>query len=195
MRKKQDNAKSMKPCLLIVDMQKHFKDLDSTVFANKLIPNIKKALAIARQVPIPIVHLITIYRRDKTDWPGAWKHRDSIWCLEGTDEAAIIDGLEPVGSEVTVVKTRYSGFFNTDLEDSLKTKGIDSLLFVGYSCDVCLRFTVLDAYNRDYNIHILSDCVHSHLEDTGSSISYLKRLTNCTVSSVDEMKRLLDSMN
>jgi nicotinamidase-related amidase len=110
-----------------------------------------------------------------------WKHSDTIWCIEGTEDVEILEAVKPLDKERVVVKTRFSSFYKSGLESILVQDGIDGLVIAGYASDVCVRMTVLDAYNRDYVIFLLSDCVHAFREDTESSIQYLQWLTKLTV--------------
>ena len=182
----------MKPALLVVDMQKEFSDEKPQPFREKLLPNIDTALNLARSAGVPVVHVITRYSRDKSDWPKAWRHGNGIWCLEGTDNVQILDQARPLPGEPVVVKKRFSGFYRTALQGILCERGIDTLFIAGYSSDVCVRMTTMDAYNRDYDLYLLSDCVHAAREDTEESIAYLARLTNLRPITNDELAAILE---
>ena len=172
----------MRPALLIIDMQRYFlSDADDpAVFYHKLIPNIRRALDAARAAQVPIVHLITRYRRDKSDWPAIYQERDAIWCLEGSEGVEVFSELEPQAGEEVVIKTRFSGFYNSALDGVLQRLDVDTLFITGFACDVCVRYTTLDAYNRGYQLVLVSDCVHSSREDTTATIQHLKWLTKMT---------------
>lgn len=142
----------MKLALIVIDMQKYFLDLDLILFQEKLLPNIQTALSAVRSSNILIIHVITLYHRDKSDWPAPYKNYDTIWCIEGTEDAEIIEAVKPLDGERVVVKTRFSGFFKTELENILVKNSIEGLMIAGYASDACVRMTVLDAYNRDYVI-------------------------------------------
>ena len=164
----------MEPALLVVDMQKEFSNDKPQVFREKLLPNIAVALNLARSAGMPVIHVITRYSRDKSDWPKAWRHHDGIHCLEGTDSVQILAEARPLPGEPVVVKKRFSGFYETMLEGALCERGIDTLFIAGYSSDVCVRMTTMDAFNRNYDLYLLSDCVHADREDTEESIQYLR---------------------
>ena len=182
----------MKPALLIVDMQKEFSDDKPQPFREKLLPNVAAALNLARSAGVPVIHVITRYRRDKSDWPKAWRHRDSIHCLEGTDSVQILDEARPLPGEPVVVKKRFSGFYETTLEIVLGERGIDTLFVAGYSSDVCVRMAAMDAFNRNDDLYLLSDCVHADREDTEESIRYLRWLTNLRPITNNELATILE---
>ena len=185
----------MTPALLVIDMQKHFYHLNPVTFVNKLIPNIGNALSIARTNDILVIHLITLYKTDKSNWPKAFTHWEKMWCMEGSEGAKIIDGIEPFERERVIAKTRYSGFYDTELNDVLTSRGIDLLFLSGYSIDCCVRFTAIDAFYRNYILYILADCVHADFEDTDTSLSYLKRLTRANIISSPHIGDVIANKN
>jgi nicotinamidase-related amidase len=180
----------MNKVLLVIDMQKYFYHMDPATFNEKLIPNISRALEFVRSNNIPVIYIVTKYKRDKSDWPLAWRKRDTIWCLEGSEGEVISEALTPLSKEKVVYKTRYSGFYHTRLQKILANLNIDSIIVAGYSCDVCVRMTVIDAYNHNFKIYLLSDCVHSFYEDTDKSIEYLKTLTNLDIINLESIMNI-----
>ncbi len=176
----------MKPAVIVIDMQKFFLREHPDTFRQKLLPNIAGLLAAVRSRGIPVIHVITRYSSDKSDWPKAWKKRGSIWCLEGSGDERILKETEPLPGEPLIVKTRYNAFYRTDLHRTLRALPADMVVLAGYSSDVCVRMTAMDAYNRGYRLTVLSDCVHSAREDTAVSLRYLAWLTNARVLSSQE---------
>ena len=57
-----------------------------------------------------------------------------------------------------VAKHRYSGFFETELDALLRARGITSLIFTGCTTSVCVESTLRDAFYRDYQCLLLTDC-------------------------------------
>lgn len=178
----------MKSALLIIDMQKIFKDLKSEEFEKSLIPNIVKALSIARNKSIPIIHVRTLYKRNRSNWPRVALHFEKMWCEEGCWESEFIDELLPLKEELIINKCRFSAFFNTNLGGYLYESKIEHIYVAGYGTDVSIRFTAVDAYNRDILVTILKDCVLSEREDNEEAIEFLRITTKSLVLSVDEME-------
>ncbi len=181
----------MNPALLVIDMQTWFFDNNPLPFWKDLLSNIHTALMLARTTKIPVIHVITRYSQDKSDWPAAWQDLDPIWCLEGTEGVQILPQARPLAGEKVVIKTRFSGFYNSHLERVLQDLAVDTLFITGYASDVCVRLTTMDAYNRGYRLFLLADCVHAEREDTAKSIAYLRWLTNLGVISNTELPELL----
>lgn len=181
----------MNPAMLVIDVQRAFYDDKPKVFRTKLLPNIAAALHTVRSADVPVVHVITRYRLDGSDWPRAWRDLDRTWCQEGSEGTQILAEARPLPGDPVVVKTRFSGSYRTALEDTLRERGIDTLLIAGYSSDVCVRLTAMDAYNRDYDLYLLSDCVHADRENTEESIRYLEWLTRLRPVANDELAAFL----
>lgn len=66
--------------------------------------------------------------------------------------------VKPREGEPIVVKHRYSGIMNTELNAVLKQHGIRSLLMTGVSTDTCVESTARDAYFIDYYVNLVEDC-------------------------------------
>jgi ureidoacrylate peracid hydrolase len=56
-----------------------------------------------------------------------------------------------------VSKHRYSGFFETKLDDVLRELGATHLLVTGCTTSVCVESTVRDAMFRNYHSIVLED--------------------------------------
>ena len=85
-----------------------------------------------------------------------------VHCVIGTEEPEVIPELaEWVGESNVIPKNRYSGFFNTDLEERLAALNPDKVIICGVCTDICVMHTTSDARNRDYVVEIPEDCVAS----------------------------------
>ena len=83
----------------------------------------------------------------------------------GTD---ILDELAPSDDDTVVYKTRFSGFYRTELDELLKTSGIKYLIVTGCTTSICVESTVRDAFFRDYHCVVLEDCT---AEPMGANLS------------------------
>lgn len=64
-----------------------------------------------------------------------------------------------------VLKKRYSAFFRTELDDLLKKIQADTIVVSGVNTHACVRTTVIDSYQRDYELIIAVECVDSYDEE------------------------------
>jgi ureidoacrylate peracid hydrolase len=79
-------------------------------------------------------------------------------CVEGTWATEIIEDLGARTDEIHVFKHRYSSFFQTDLDLTLKDMLIDQLIVFGVVTNICVRSTVHDAFFNGYEVIVPSDC-------------------------------------
>jgi nicotinamidase-related amidase len=84
--------------------------------------------------------------------------------IAGTDGCEILPELDHRPTDITIVKKRYSAFFETDLEATLKRVCPDMLVVAGINTHACVRTTVIDAYQRDYKVVLAAECVASYDE-------------------------------
>jgi ureidoacrylate peracid hydrolase len=66
--------------------------------------------------------------------------------------------LNHQATDIEVVKQRYSAFFATPLDQILRQRGIQSVVVLGLTTNVCVQSTARDAWQRDYETVTLSDC-------------------------------------
>ena len=78
--------------------------------------------------------------------------------IRDTWNTAIVPELAPEPGDIILYKHRYSGFYETDLDNVLKSRSIKSLIFTGCTTSVCVESTIRDAMFRDYTCLLLADC-------------------------------------
>src|SRR2546430_4082165 len=146
--------------------------------AQKAIGPTAKVLAAARQAGLKIVYLKMGYRPDlsdlgATDSVNRTRHlkfgvgqkiqtpdgRESRLLIRDTWDTDIVPELKPQASDIVIYKTRFSGFYQTDLDATLKKFGIKYLIVTGVTTSICVESTVRDAMFRDYLCVLLKDCM------------------------------------
>jgi ureidoacrylate peracid hydrolase len=91
--------------------------------------------------------------------------RESRILVRDTWNTDIVPELKPQTGDVVIYKTRFSGFYQTDLDMILKKLGTRHLIITGCTTSVCVDSTIRDAMFRDYQPVLLADC-------TGEPIGY-----------------------
>jgi ureidoacrylate peracid hydrolase len=168
---------------LVVDMQNDFGakggmfDLaghDLSLVRATIAPT-ARVLTALRRAGIRIVYLKMGYQSDLSDLgppdsPNRHRHRpvgravkapdgrESRILIRDTWNTEILDELKPEPGDAVMYKTRYSGFYRTDLDSVLRQHQITCLLVAGLSTSVCVESTIRDAMFRDYSCLLLSDC-------------------------------------
>lgn len=81
--------------------------------------------------------------------------------VSGSWEADIVEELAPQPGDYIIKKHRWSSFFQTHLELSLRTAGIDTIMLAGGATEVGVASTAYSARDRDFNLVILRDACRS----------------------------------
>ena len=84
--------------------------------------------------------------------------RDGRILVRDTWNTDIVGDLKPQASDIVLYKTRFSGFYNTDLDGILKRRAVAKLIVTGCTTSICVESTIRDAMFRDYSTVLLSDC-------------------------------------
>ena len=82
---------------------------------------------------------------------------DCLGC--GGESAEIARVLHPEPKDFAVLKPRHSAFYGTPLEFLLEELKVESLIVTGLSLDICVFATAQDAYVRQFDLWVPSDCV------------------------------------
>lgn len=146
-----------KKVLLIIDMLKDFIEHDGALpcgeTGRKIIPYIQKITKQIRDENGKIIYLTDAHDENDREFEMFPKH-----CIKGTTGAEIIDDLDiQKDKDIIIEKTRYSGFYKTDLEKTLTKFAPDEVHVVGVCTSICVMDTVSDLRNRDYKV-----VVHRH---------------------------------
>ncbi|MEZ4617339.1 MAG: cysteine hydrolase [Caldilineaceae bacterium] len=178
--------------VLVVDMQNDFGaeggmldrlGIDISMIQNAVDP-IANVLRVARETGIKVVYLKMGFCPDLADLgavdsPNRVRHLfagvgESMRAPDGTQSrvlirdtwnTAILPQLAPQSDDVVIYKHRYSGFYETALDATLKRMGINTLIVTGCTTSVCVESTVRDAMFRDYHCLLLADCMGEPIGD------------------------------
>ncbi|OYY90186.1 MAG: pyrimidine utilization protein B [Sphingomonas sp. 28-66-16] len=72
----------------------------------------------------------------------------------------LVEALKPQPGDISLHKTRYSAFFNSQLDSVLRARGIRHLVFVGIATNVCVESTLRDGFHLEYFGVMLEDATH-----------------------------------
>ena len=164
--------------LLVIDMQNGFLNPRSAhciPTAAATVPACAKAIASCRAQKIPVFFVIRKYRGNGSDvefcryesWRKGGKALSPL-CGEELSDALPPEFGRREG-DYTIVKPRFSAFFQTELDLILRRLGINTVLLAGTTTPNCIRATCYDALSLDYNVAILEDCVSSATEEIQKS--------------------------
>jgi len=146
-----------KKALIIIDMLNDFVLPGATLEVpgnRKIIPNIGREIIKAREEGVPVIYLCDAHAPDDkefTMWP---RH-----AVKGTKGAQVVDELEPEPKDTVVEKISYSAFFDTRLEEVLKSSGTEEIILMGCVTNICILYTAYDLVSRGYKVTVPKDCV------------------------------------
>ena len=170
--------------LVVIDMQNAYASeggyVDLAGFdisgAAGTIQQIAKVLATARAAGMAIVYLQNGWDPDYVEagGPGSpnWHKSNALKTMRARPELqgqllakggwdyALVDALTPEAGDIVLPKTRYSAFFNSQLDSTLRARGIRNLVFVGIATNVCVESTLRDGFHLEYFGVMLEDATH-----------------------------------
>jgi nicotinamidase-related amidase len=150
-----------RPALVLVDIINGFTDPECPLGseADEVVEANRKLLAAFRAKNLPVFFTTVVYY----DVNQARVFRDRVPALNllkpGSHWVEVDSRLEPVDGERIVEKQWASGFFKTDLDESLRSLGVDSLVVTGLTTSGCVRATVVDGLQNDYKVVVPLEAV------------------------------------
>jgi nicotinamidase-related amidase len=147
--------------LLLIDVINDLEFDGGEQLIKYALPAAKKIAALKRrasQSGIPIIYVNDNFGRWQSDFSKLLKH-----CLEDDVRGQpLAELLKPEEDDYFVLKPKHSGFFSSTLDTLLEYLQAKTLILTGFAGDICVLFTANDAYMRDFNMVIPSDCVASN---------------------------------
>lgn len=94
----------------------------------------------------------------------------------------IVELLKPVKNDYFVLKPKHSGFYSTTLDTLLQYLDVKRVIVTGIAGNICVLFTANDAYMRDLNLLVPSDCVVSNTpEENQHALEQMKRVLKANI--------------
>lgn len=158
----------MRKLLIVVDMLNDFchengvlakSILTGEVYAKDIITPVESLVVDFRSAGDPIIWLCDAHAKDDKEFDRFPAH-----AVKDTWGAEIIAELSPTiavssVNEIIIPKTRYSGFYGTDLEYQLMLLAAGEITVAGVCTSICVMDTVGGLANRDQNIIVPANCV------------------------------------
>jgi biuret amidohydrolase len=185
--------KAAETAVVAIDMHRGHLDMDVATMpakaedAKRVIARAKEVLDFARKIQIPVIHVVLVYRKLKNIGSEGmsspfWKalhaaqgENDRLTPgrkstvrehnIEGSPGTQIIAALHAPGDHVINNKKRLDCFYGTDLRNLLDTLKISNVVLMGINTNTCVLNTAFTAFNFDYRVVVLSDCVASMYGD------------------------------
>lgn len=171
--------------VIVVDMQNDFGSeggmfqragIDISMIQRAVAPT-GRVLDAARENGIPVIYLKMAFKPDLSvagpvGSPNFDRHHrlgvgTSVQAPDGSPSRVlvrdtwntdIVAALAPGPADVVLYKHRFSGFFETELDDLLRQSKVKTLIVTGCTTSICVEATIRDAMFRDYSCLLLEDC-------------------------------------
>jgi len=147
---------TIKPALLIIDIQNAYLKGMAQQDKDIAMPNINYYIVLFRTNGYPVIR---IYHYSKKSGPE-----------QGTDEFEFPSSVLIKPDDPKIIKTYPDGFNKTDLNKALQEKGVNTVFLCGLSAVGCVLATWIGAQNNDYNAFMIKDAIMSHNSDYTNQI-------------------------
>ena len=132
--------------VLVIDVQKGlFCSKPAPFEAEAVVARINAVTAQARQAGAPVIFI------QHDGEPGG---EDVVPFTEGWK---LHPALEVLPGELVIRKTTCDAFYDTSLEAELRSRGITTLLLMGYATDFCVDATLRSAASKDFSVIVVAD--------------------------------------
>lgn len=150
--------------LLIIDMLYDFVGNRGALYigpeAELLIPRVKERLLFFRDQGDPVIHICDRHLPEDPEFEMFPPH-----CLGEGEGGGIVPELAPLPGERVIYKRRYSAFFGTDLDLTLREKGVAELELAGVATNICILYTAADARMLHYPVTVYASATASFDRD------------------------------
>ncbi len=200
--------------LVIIDMQRDFiepggfgETLGNDVsLLEAIVPACQSVLQAWRQGGGLVVHTREAHRADLSDCPPAKRNRGNPTLrigdagpmgrilVAGEPGNQIIAALAPAAGEIVIDKPGKGAFYATGLHETLQTRGITHLLFMGVTTEVCVQTSMREANDRGYDCLLLEDCTESYFPAFKAAAVEMMRAQGAIVGWTATSRQLLAAL-
>lgn len=146
--------------LLVIDMLHDFLDEKGTLYlggaAAQVRENVKKRLFEQRSAGEPVLYVMDRHLPGDAEFQMFPPH-----CLAGEWGAEVVGDLKPEKGDFLVPKRRYSAFFGTDLDLTLREMKAKGIELAGVCTQICILYTAVEARMLNYEVTVRRNCVAS----------------------------------
>ena len=181
--------------LVTIDVQRD--TLDGQPFeitgTSKALPHIKRLCQAFRSNGAPIVHILRLYLPDGSN--AELCRREALsegaqMFLAGSEGREVAPELLPhnaaapddslllrnqpqeIGTnEWYIYKSRWGAFYKSCLEETLRAKGVSTIVLAGCNYPNCIRATVYEASERDFRVVAITDGISNFSENGWNELS------------------------
>jgi nicotinamidase-related amidase len=185
------------PVLLTIDLQNDFAlpGLGCVAGTMECVPQVRRLTHAFGQSGFPVVHVIRLYEPDGSNaepFRRPFLQTKGSLVAPGTNGSRLVDGIcqadsyeiesaslydrniQRIGeNEWLIYKPRWDAFFDTSLEDNLRSWGVQTVVVCGCNLPNCPRATLFGASARDFNTVLAYDAVSQTTPERLSDLSLI----------------------
>jgi len=137
---------------------------------SKATPRMQNFFNNMRSLKVPIIHLQLISDPDDPNGEVMGEH---LLVPRGSDGTRILEEFLHE-DDIIMEKHKYSGFYGTDLDETLKKLGIKTVIITGMQAQICVQTTAADAFFRGYKVVVPEDgIIATRPEDIQRALAWL----------------------
>lgn len=178
------NDFKQKTAVLFIDLINPF-DFDGgtklSQHTQTILPNLISLKNFAIRNHLPIIYI--------NDHYGLWQANIEKIISHCKNERSnvIIEALKPNKHDYFLIKPMHSAFFQTPLKSLLAELTCTNLMIAGIAGDICILFTVIDAYMYHFNMHVPRNCIASEeKESNNDTLLLMKTVMKATIADFNE---------
>lgn len=158
---------------------------------NQTLQKVKDLQEKFRGKSLHVFHVKVAFSEDYIEHPVSsplfGKAKEFKALQSGTWGTEFVEVIKPNAGEKTITKRRVSAFYGTDLEATLRARGIHTIYLSGVSTDLAIESAARDGHDRDFNVVVVSDCCAAANEDDhNKSLITLQKIS--TVKKISEIE-------
>lgn len=184
----------MKEAILVLDMTRDSIAPEARAVEKRkaILPRTAEFLRWGRTSGKPVVFVCSARRKTDKWFLKYWELANEIWK----------PGQEPIPElyerekDLVVHKRRYSGFFDSDLDLTLRELDVGSLLLIGWSTSLAVVTTAVDAWQLGYATTVVTDLTIAHawgghsVEETQKwSLEFIEAMAKSRLATTAELMK------
>ena len=182
----------MREAVVVLDMTRDSvaPEARAVEMRRAILPRVKSYLAWARGKGLPVVFVCSARRRTDKWFLKHWELANEIWKPGQEPIAELFDAVK----DLIVHKRRYSGFFGSDLEITLRELDVASLYLIGWSTSLAVATTAIDAWQLGFPTTVVSDLTIAHAwgghtvdESQKWSLDYIAAMAKSRIARSEEL--------
>jgi nicotinamidase-related amidase len=162
--------------LILIDCQNTYRQgIMQLTGVEEAIKEVQKLLKLARDLKVPVIHI----QHDAGEGTP-YDIRAKI--------GAISDEVAPENEEVVITKNYPNAFHNTQLDEVLKSQGINNIILAGFMTHMCINSTAHGGFNLGYSPTVVASATATRaLQNANGTIIPAQQVHDAALASTRDL--------